>query len=139
MRKTAGRPASRSGPRRHGASAAATKPTNRSIGLDDSLYAYLCETTLREPKLMARLRAQTSQGVARASGRGNSRPRCYTEVAGALVVRPSSLLLAVPRHPQAALVGSRSCSPERPVVSKEGIKVTLFRPEQAFSCKWGFT
>jgi predicted O-methyltransferase YrrM len=61
MRKTAGRPASRSGPRRHGASAAATKPTNRSIGLDDSLYAYLCETTLREPKLMTRLRAETSR------------------------------------------------------------------------------
>ena len=61
MRKSAHRPASRSAPGRHGASAAATNATNRSIGLDDSLYAYLCETTLREPELMARLRAETSR------------------------------------------------------------------------------
>src|SRR5262249_35974136 len=61
MGKTARRPASRSAWPRHGASAAATDTTNRSIGLDDRLYAYLCETTLREPELMARLRAETSR------------------------------------------------------------------------------
>src|SRR5262245_24807472 len=61
MRKTACRPASRSARPRRGASAAATDATNRSIGLDDRLYAYLCETTLREPELMARLRAETSR------------------------------------------------------------------------------
>jgi hypothetical protein len=61
MRKTARHPARRSTPRRHGASAAATDATNRSIGLDDRLYSYLCEVTLREPELMAWLRAETSR------------------------------------------------------------------------------
>ena len=61
MRKTARRPASRFARPRRGASAAATDATNRSIGLDDRLYSYLCETTLREPELMAQLRAETSR------------------------------------------------------------------------------
>src|SRR5262245_57757945 len=61
MRKTARHPASRSAPPRRGASAVATDATNRSIGLDDRLYSYLCKTTLREPELMVRLRAETSR------------------------------------------------------------------------------
>src|SRR5262249_37511266 len=61
MRKTAYRPASRSARPRRGVSAAATDATNRSIGLDDRLYPKLCKTTLREPELMVRLRAETSR------------------------------------------------------------------------------
>jgi hypothetical protein len=57
MRKTARRSASRSAPPRR----SATDATNRSIGLDERLYEYLCETTLREPELMAQLRAETSR------------------------------------------------------------------------------
>jgi len=41
---------------------AATKDaTNRTIGLDDRLYSYLCEQTLRESELMRKLRAETSR------------------------------------------------------------------------------
>ena len=43
------------------ASSVETDATNRTIGLDDCLYSYLCEETLREPELMARLRAETSR------------------------------------------------------------------------------
>jgi predicted O-methyltransferase YrrM len=35
--------------------------TNRTIGLDDRLYSYLCDETLREPELMARLRTETAR------------------------------------------------------------------------------
>jgi len=60
MRKIARRPAPRTAsPRR--AAGAGSDATNRTIGLDDRLYAYLCEQTLREPALMARLRAETSR------------------------------------------------------------------------------
>jgi predicted O-methyltransferase YrrM len=34
--------------------------TNRSLGLSDALHAYLVEETLREPALLARLRAETA-------------------------------------------------------------------------------
>jgi predicted O-methyltransferase YrrM len=45
----------------HHSMAAARDATNRSIGLDDGLYSYLCKQTLRESKLMAQLRAETSR------------------------------------------------------------------------------
>ena len=43
------------------ASSVGVDATNRTIGLDDCLYSYLCEETLREPELMARLRGETSR------------------------------------------------------------------------------
>ena len=60
MGKTLRRPARRPAPRR-AAGAGESDATNRTIGLDDRLYAYLCRETLREPELMARLRAETSR------------------------------------------------------------------------------
>jgi predicted O-methyltransferase YrrM len=47
--------------RRRRAAGAANDATNRTIGLNDRLYAYLVEQTLREPEIMRRLRAETSQ------------------------------------------------------------------------------
>ena len=38
-----------------------TRPTNRTIGLNQRLYSYLCEQTLREPELRCRLRLETSR------------------------------------------------------------------------------
>jgi len=35
--------------------------SNRSIGLDDNLYDYLLSVSLREPELLARLRAETAE------------------------------------------------------------------------------
>lgn len=35
--------------------------SNRSIGLDDKLYDYLLSVSLREPELLARLRAETAE------------------------------------------------------------------------------
>jgi hypothetical protein len=59
--------------------------TNRTIGLNDDLYAYLCEHTLRESDLMARLRAETGRlprgtmqiihGLAGSADRGAPRAR----------------------------------------------------------------
>ena len=60
MGKIVRRSARRSASRR-ATGAAERDATNRTIGLDDRLYAYLCRKTLREPELMARLRAETSR------------------------------------------------------------------------------
>ncbi len=60
MRKVADRPARRAAPPRRAASAA-TAATNRTIGMNDRLYAYLVEQTLREPEIIKRLRAKTSR------------------------------------------------------------------------------
>ena len=60
MRKVAGRPARHATPTRR-AAGAANDATNRTIGLNERLYAYLVEQTLREPEIMRRLRAETSR------------------------------------------------------------------------------
>src|SRR5262245_65129718 len=97
MRKTARRPASRSARPRRGASAAATDATNRSIGLDDRLYSYLCEVTLREPELMARLRAETSRlprGTMQISPEQGQRMGLLVRLIGARRARESGTVTA---------------------------------------------
>lgn len=60
MRRVAGRSTGRTTPPRLDAGVA-IGATNRTIGLNESLYTYLVEQTLREPEIMRRLRTETSR------------------------------------------------------------------------------